>query len=179
MQTRQIGETTYRVGLIKPKIGRKVMMRMVGFIGPALVAGKKSLSEGRGDISMIGAALEAFQKSAKDEDVDFIEDAMASVTKIVNVATMTNGSTQETTTDLVTVFDDHFAGNYGEMFEWLLFALEVNFAGFTKGKNFGMLFSILAKSAEEKMGSTSGSQKEQTGSSTESPPANTTAVPSS
>lgn len=72
-----------------------------------------------------GRAVGKFLKSLSPENLRYLADAMASHTDV----TTPDGKSPR----LSDVFDAHFRGRTLEMFQWLIFALEVNFADFLDG----------------------------------------------
>ena len=122
---KRIGKTTYKVEQFGAKQGRLVLFRLFRLLGPAMSA----LAEGGDPGDMIGRALRRFAESANESDFDSLCEAFAAKTKVVHEAT-TAGGTVGVDLDLAADFDSHFANNYGEMLQWLAFAIEANYASF-------------------------------------------------
>lgn len=121
-EKKKIGETEYEVQQFGARKGREVLFTLTTMLGPA-AAGflKGGLSEGG-----ILAAIQAFSETAKVEDFSRLCDEFASCTT-VHLPTITG---QPLKVDLSKVFDDHFAGAYGDMLAWLAFAIGVNYSNF-------------------------------------------------
>lgn len=118
-KTRQIGEYKYRCTQLGALKGRKVLVRLLKTVGPAL----DGVSEGS-----VGSLLGKLASSLDEDTVDYLCDTMAARTEVE----LPSGKS----VDLAGIFELHFAGKYGEMVKWLAFAVEVNFSSF---------FSDLAK----------------------------------
>lgn len=112
--TKKIGKTTYRVTPLGAKQGCKVFTRLANLLG----SGLKGAGPGMDRFAAFGTALE----SLKDSDFEYFCDAFAPVTEF--------NTGDQRWPHLSDFFDDHFAGNYLEMLEWLEFAVEVNFGDF-------------------------------------------------
>lgn len=104
-EERVIGDDTLEVTQLGAIKGRAVFVRVLKVIGPALT-GK--------DMAGIFAGL-------NEEDVTYLCDAFAPMTLV-------KGKGQ-----LDKIFDVYFAGRFLEMFQWLAFCIELNFASFFKG----------------------------------------------
>jgi len=101
---------TYRVTQLGATTGAQVMFRL----GRAFAAVMASVSQGELDLAALSPS-----------DFDWIVVTMKASTKFDLVDTVGGGTVR--TVDLAPLFDEHFAGRYGQMLEWLKFALEVNF----------------------------------------------------
>ena len=116
-QERTIGSTQFKVFPLGARQGCQVMTRLTRLIGGALKGNTldiKSVDVG----SMISGALEAMQ----DSDLEFL---------CTTFAAKTTFSVDGTAWPLLTSqFETYFSANYGELFEWLKFCLEVNFSSF-------------------------------------------------
>jgi hypothetical protein len=165
-EERSIGESKYRVTQLPGKKGRKMLLRLYKVFAPVfgsliegLDGGKKSL----GDISVnsISGSLSALAMTFKEEDLEIFCEQFSSMTQLE----LTPGENNWVPLDKH--FDQHFAGNYGAMFTWLGFCLEVNFASFFDAWGgldavIGMVKKLVNTSSK------SPSPKESIGSSTES-----------
>lgn len=110
-KTKTIKSTQYDMRQFGALQGRKVLARLLQTVGPAI-----------GAIGGSPEAALALAISKFDSDtVDYLCDSFAPFTTI-----HVNGKGIA----LEAVFNVHYAGNYGEMLQWLAFALEVNYASF-------------------------------------------------
>jgi hypothetical protein len=144
-----IGEDTYRVSQLGAKRGRKALVRLVKAAGPVLGAaaahaGDLGEIKGLGDIKveLIGRAISEFTNQLSEADVDHFCDLFAPLT-LVKVP-----DTDDDWVPLDKSFDQHFAGRYGQMLEWLWTCIRFNFLGFTSalgsGKAERMLETMMA-----------------------------------
>lgn len=142
----------YRVMQLPGREGSKVAARLVQLLG----AGIAGMAKGVTDNDMKAAAftgLSTLLTSLKEEQVDYFCNVFMPLTQV----TLPDGKTPL----LKDIFDDHFAGNYFEMFEWLKFCIEVNFGSFLSDQ--GGIESLLAQlmqapqNSESPKGSTGGS----------------------
>jgi hypothetical protein len=169
---RRIGATTYRVTQLPAKPGRAMLVRYIRLAGPgagAFVGGLSSSKAGTFDGSVGGGIAEAihdFTTRISDAELDAICDEFARYTIVVK--------SRDVELKLSDVFDDHFAAKYDEMWAWLRFCSEVNFASFfavsSTGKA-GLLNRVMG------MVSAWQSQQASIGISTESPPQGATKTP--
>lgn len=113
--SKQIGNHTYTVTQFGAREGGRVFIRITRLLGPAIGGG----AEG-GAAAMIGQLSTALDES----DFDSLCDTFAAATMV------TGGDYGAKQPQLKAVFDDHFAGRYDELLEWLLFAFEVNYGSF-------------------------------------------------
>jgi len=123
VETRTIGDVTYRVTQLTALKGRALFARLIRFVGPSVAA-----AVGSGNVKSlldmdVGGILEQFSSRVTDEELGYFCDVLGSCTEIVG----DNGATQALNKS---VFDIHFAGRLLDMFKWMGFALEVNFADF-------------------------------------------------
>lgn len=116
-QSKQIGDYTYEVTQFDAIKGRRVFVRLSNLLGPAF-SEMKSENDGN---KAIGKLLE----NLKEVDLDYFCDAFAECTE-VGGGDFAEGKTPK----LKAIFGLHFAGKYFAMFEWLTFALEVNYQSF-------------------------------------------------
>lgn len=152
-QEQKIGENTYVVRMFGAKKGRTVLFRLSKMLGPAMTGLINGGFSGQGLVMM----LSSFAESAKEEDFEFLCDSFADVTKVKRPVS----SGEAIVLDLSQVFDDHFRGHYGEMIQWLGFAIRVNFESFLPemvsggGTLAGLLEAIGIRLAAAKPGSKS------------------------
>lgn len=114
-ESKVIGDFEYEVTQMGAVQGRKVFARLAKTIGPLLAASagaKPDLEKIFGD--MLG--------NIEPELVDFVCDSFAPFTTV----TMQDGKKPR----LSDIFDMHFAGNYQDMVNWIMFAMQVNFKTF-------------------------------------------------
>jgi hypothetical protein len=162
---RRIGGTTYRITQLPTKRGRALLVRFVRLCGPGAGAFVGGIGRARSSFdAALGAgiadALHDFCTRLNEDDLAAICDEFAVYTVVVQ--------SREIELQLSKIFDDHFAGKYDEMFQWLRACCEVNFSSFfavSSGANpLEKLMQILSKWQ---------SQTTSTGTSTASPPAPT------
>lgn len=115
-ETFEIRGVTYKIKQFGAIQGRKVLLRLTHFIGPALA------SYASGDVAGAFAYLD-------EKDLDFICDALASCSWIVNHATTDKGP-RDIDVPLSAAFDSHFSGRYMPMLEWLAAGIKLNFEDF-------------------------------------------------
>lgn len=144
-----IGEHTYFVTQLGALQGRKLLRRLVAIAGPALAELVKELppasKDGRGfdlgalNLSTVGAAVEALTERMTEEELEHVCNVLAARTEVQ--------LDPERRVPLQSIFDVHFAGRYSAMFQWLAFALEVNFRDFFAGSGTGthLLGSLIKK----------------------------------
>lgn len=118
-KTKRIGSNGYEVTQLGAIEGRRVFARLAQLMGGmvgALAAG------GKADPVQ---AFQSFAEAMTPEVMDFFCDTFTKFTQVHRQ----DGKVLF----LKDIFDDHFADNYSEMVEWLVFCLEVNFASFLGG----------------------------------------------
>jgi hypothetical protein len=159
---RRIGGTLYRITQLPTKRGRALLVRFVRLCGPGAGAFVGGVGRGKGSFEAamgmgVAEALHDFCTRLNDEDLAVICDEFATYTVVVQ--------SRDIELKLSSIFDDHFAGKYDEMFAWLRACCEVNFSSFfavSSGANpLEKLMQILSKLQ---------SQMTSTGTSTVSPP---------
>ena len=109
-QKKTIGGTEYTVTTLGGVEGRKVYLRLVKALGPALRA------------DAVGAMLANAIEALPEEVFDSLCATFAERTTVL----LPDGRTPS----LARVFDVHFSGQYRAMTEWLYFCVEVNFGDF-------------------------------------------------
>lgn len=120
-EDRTIGAHTYRVTQLTALKARALFARLVRFIGPAAataLGGGRKLSQ-----LDLGSLLSDLTERVTDEELGYFCDVLGSCSELVG----TNGKTVALDREIL---DVHFAGALLDMFKWLAFALEVNFADF-------------------------------------------------
>lgn len=120
--SKEIGKTKYLLTQFGAKKGRSVLLRLFKVLGPGIGV----LAQ---DTDKVADAIRMLSESIKEEDLDYLCDEFAKVTKVYKVAKMASGDT-EILTDLLPMFDSHFRNAYGEMFMWLAQSIHFNFADF-------------------------------------------------
>ena len=118
-EEKQIGACIYRVSQLGAIKGRAAFLRLVKALGP--IAGGLVDAKGKQAASLDLGDLMA-RLTLTEDDLTFFCDLFAEKTFIVK----SDGKTPR----LDHCFDDHFAGRYLEMIQWLAFAVQVNFADF-------------------------------------------------
>jgi len=113
-ESKTIGKHTYVVEQLGALKGRAVFVRLVRLLG-------SSVDTIKGDA---GAVLAKAAAGFSEEDMTAFCDVFAAKTYV------TGGEYATAQPQLSNIFDIHFAGNYSEMVEWLIFAFKVNFGSF-------------------------------------------------
>lgn len=104
-QTKRLGEHEYTVHPLGALKGRKLLVKLIRVMGPALGSDPEK-------------ALDALDAGVFEEVCDTFADS--------SFVTLPSGKAPK----VKEVFDLHFAQKYGEMIQWILFSLEVNYGGF-------------------------------------------------
>lgn len=144
VESKQIGKFAYKATQLDAVTGRRAFHRLVRAIGPAWAAMT------HGGEERYEKALTKLLQDMSEADLDFFCDTFAAVTEV------SGGSYGKRAPQLDTVFLTHFAGEYFDMVQWLVFCMKLNFASFFAGAA-----ALLASKAP----SDSTSPTEQTGSS--------------
>jgi hypothetical protein len=129
-ETKTIGSTEYEVTQLPSGRGRKLLLRLVRIVGPAvgeLLKGGEAGTATLASVSAEGLSAAVGELAARlgEDDFEYAVKELASSTKV----RVDGGGL----VPLASVLDLHFAGAYGEMLSWLAFALEVNFRSFFSG----------------------------------------------
>jgi hypothetical protein len=162
---KQIGDYTYRVTQFGAKQGRGLLVRMIKMAGPALGGALSALARGnKGEFEAAiasGLSQGIYELAERLTEAEFasVTDEMAKLTVVV-----LDGDKEPR---LSGIFDDHFAGRYDEMLQWVAFVWEVNYGSFFGGSTdrVGMVRRLWSTLSASPSPSTS------TGTSTASRPA--------
>lgn len=126
---KQIGTRGFRYHVIQfgAREGGRVLVRLLKMIGGAAgeaMAGGDDALDGF-DLSTVGKMIGNLAETLNESDFDYLVDKFSAVTAV-------SGGEYTAPLQLNTegVFDLHFAGEYQELGQWLLFCVEVNFGGF-------------------------------------------------
>lgn len=161
-----IGGSEYKVTQLPYKPGHKLLLRLYRTLGPALADALEKVPDLPKeqkvlDVSVaqlapaVSGAVRGLSESLSEEDFDYTVGVLSEYTEICKGDDRWVPLKQE--------MEFHFAGNYGELFQWLWFALKVNYGGFFKGR--GSAATLLEQL--KTMGRGSRSQNSSTGTSTE------------
>lgn len=124
-QSKLIGNTTYHVTALPSTQARHLFVRLSKMLGPSLATlmQGKSFTELKDDISNveIGPALSTLCQNLSEKDFDYIVEVLGAHTQIE-----TNGAVLPLTRENQEL---HFADKFWDIFLWVGFALEVNYAG--------------------------------------------------
>lgn len=132
IKSKQIGDCTYRVRQLPAVQGRKVLVRLMKMFGPALGSMESNGNAEGNVLQMLSTALENL-----DEDMfDSLCDTFAKYTEFELPNGNYIGLGEQG------MFDQHFTGKMGQMTQWLVFCVQVNFADFL-----GVLSGAVKKSA--------------------------------
>lgn len=121
-ESKLIGQHTYKVTQLDALKGRRAFTRLVKLLGPAFA----SMGDGDDD-AKVARGISALVDRMSEDDVDYFCDVFAELTEV------SGGSYKKASPQLDTVFATHFAGNYFELTQWLIFAMKVNFSSFFGG----------------------------------------------
>lgn len=165
VKEKQIGEYRYQVTLLGAKAGRAMLVRLTKMLGPATASFLEGVLHAKGNLTAslaIGAAdaIREVTLRLSESDLAAISDELARFTVVI--------LDEQHSPQLDKVYDDHFAGRYGEMAAWLAFALEANFASFFDGarsdstplaQRLQTLIALLSKSQETSTGTSGASSQ--------------------
>ena len=136
-QTKEIDGTFYLVRPLPCAAGYKAMLRLVKIAGPIIAQAivGSDVKTGTARSESVAEAIGLLASSIKDEDIGHFA-------KLFGESTMfsAEGSDDPVIPLKLDQQEMHFSGRYMAFFEWLMFAIEVNFGGF-----FGDLSKRLAK----------------------------------
>jgi hypothetical protein len=136
-ETKVIGETEYQTTQLDAVTARRVFLRLAKLLAPMAA----EIGDGKGGGEKMFRALATAIQSASEEDLDYFCDQFAKVTDVVIVDEKGNRKAPR----LSSIMALHFVGDkFGDLFDWLLFCLEVNFGSF-----FGKLGVTLGTSDEQ------------------------------
>ena len=124
-----IGTTQYTITQLGAVEGRKLYKKLITALGPVLRDAFSGNKAG-GDAETL--ALGLVLRGIEDLPLELFEElcdkfADACLVKV-------HGSTVAIALSTESVFDDHFAGDYGSMTNWLMACLKLNFESFLGGK---------------------------------------------
>lgn len=114
----------YSVTQLPAGKGREGLRRLLKAIGPSL-APLGSMLRGAGPEAM-AEALGKLLENLPSEDLTYFCDLFGETSTV-------KAPDSNKTPRIKDVFDLHFAGNYWEMTEWLVFCVEVNYRRFFEG----------------------------------------------
>lgn len=119
-ERKTIGTSTYLVSQVGALEGQRILTKIAKHLIPALAAaaGENDPKEAR-----IARATETLAQNIDSDLFEEVASAMAKQT-VVQVEKGQKGG------QLLGIYDEHFAGNYLELAQWFVFAVEVNFGGF-------------------------------------------------
>lgn len=118
VKEKTIGKHRYRVALFGARQGQRMLTKLTKKAAPVLGAlAEAGTLSGAG----LGKAAEALGAQLSEEDFDSIAAEFADVTDV---------KVGDKWPRLSHVYDEHFAGNYAELLEWLKFAIEANYSDF-------------------------------------------------
>ncbi len=117
-QSRAIGPCKYIVTPLGASAGLRVLTILLRVFGPALDSVKSF-----GDVeAAVLLGLRSITERLDGADLEAVQRALAEQTLVE----LSPGKQPK----LSAIFDHHFAGDYLPLFQWLVFALEVNYASF-------------------------------------------------
>lgn len=113
-----IKNTPFTITQLGAMTGRKVLLRAVRLIAPVVRSGANREN--------VEAVIEAVLSNIEEADFDFMCDAFSGATSMKKMTT----AKMPMLVDVPFNFDEHFAGNYTAMFEWLTAHIKLNFESF-------------------------------------------------
>ena len=122
-ERKQIGAHTYIVTPLGAKRGMRLLSRLARIAGPGMT--KLATADVKGPrivgipVAAIVAAADGILERLADDDLEVVSQMLAESTMVA--------SESGKATKLDPIFDSHFGNAYAELFQWLRFALEVNF----------------------------------------------------
>ena len=137
-----INSVGYQVTKLPYKASKRVLLRLYKALGPALGQGLADALAGPSGLRSVlgteigpalGAAVRTLAETLAEDDFDFVVEALAEYTQI--------SKSEGKWLPLKQEMEFHFAGNMPELFQWLAFALRVNYGGFFDGKGLGALLT--------------------------------------
>ena len=123
-EEREIGGVRYRVTQLLVTPGKDLLFRLGQILGPVFARGLQGEAVDLENINVSGMIAEFFDR-AKAEDFDKFCSVLAKQTQFSPGEGKWVPLTQE--------WEFHFAGRYEHLLQWLKFALEVQFGGFSSG----------------------------------------------
>jgi len=143
-EIRQIDGFEYEVKPLPTGIGTKLLLKFIKLAGPVL---GEALS-GVGDLNAASAAGGAFRLLAdtvKEDDLEYFRTTLGSKTRILEPGSVDKNGEPLWIALTPAKQDTHFAGNYIVLFDWLRFAMEVNYGSF-----FAELMRRMSETASKK-----------------------------
>lgn len=141
-QERVIDGFMYEVTPLPFGIGRKALTKFIGIAAPVIGSVVGAKDKGSVEAAMV-AALPALATALSDEDLSYFASTFGKASKYKDGDRMV--PMLEANQEI------HFMGRYTAFFEWLAFAIEVNFSPF-----FHDLIALAKKSAGAVQGTTTG-----------------------
>ncbi len=143
--TKTIGESSYEIFMLPATTGLDVFLDLARIVGPAIGvvfdgADLKELDT-IGDLAFSG---DVFEKAARQIFQAEEKETVKATIKILAAHTHVDGK------KLGDTFEAHFQGKIGEMFKWLVFALEVNYSDFLDVSRISLGRAIAAKGEAKK-----------------------------
>jgi len=156
-EKKTINGRQYEVTQLPYTLGHKLLLRLWRVLGPAFAEGiartpgisgdeEVSLDNLQALAPAFAALVKTLARDLTEEDFDFVVGTLALYTKVYD----NKGAMRP----LADEMEFLFAGNYGELFDWLGFALKVNYSGFFSGQGTvaGLLRRVeAAKTAKPKV----------------------------
>jgi len=157
-ESKVINGTTYEVTQLPYSLGHKLLLRLYKVLGPTIGKALSNSPEledkdlGELNVREIGpafsTAVEQLAADLGEDDFDYVVDTLAEYSFLIG----DKGAKRQLKNEM----EFRFAGNYLELFQWLAFALRVNFLGFSNGQD--LLSGVLARIRTQKQVSQSQSE---------------------
>lgn len=120
VKTERIGDYTYRVTQLGARESGRVFFRLCNIFAPIFdgldIKGSKDL-----EAAALGGISRAL-KTIKAEDFEFLVTAFGKSTEVE--------TSPEVWPRIDKVYEEHFAGRFGDQFRWVAFCINVNYASF-------------------------------------------------
>jgi len=116
-----IGDEVYSTWPMAAGKGREALLRLIGIVSP--LAGKAI--SGGSKLEAFGSMLQALPSVLGADDVKYFCETFGPYSRVIK-----DGKAIPL---VLATQDEHFAGRYTEMTEWLAFCIEVNFGPFFRG----------------------------------------------
>jgi len=133
VKTKQIGEFQYRVKQLSDPAGMRLFTRLMKILIPAIGAGLKGVPSDGQNIKIaemttgaVGDAIIAMAHEMTEDDFMYLYDTLATDSQFSQDGQAWFPMTSDST---------HWSGRYLQKFQWMAFALEVNYADFLGGND--------------------------------------------
>lgn len=148
VEAKKIGAHVYGVRKLPAGVGLPVLAKLLNLIGPAI----KEAQDGDGRMARVVSGLLSNEKLG--EQLQYFAEVFSKYSTV---------DTAGRSVELAGIYDLHFAGNYFELVQWLVFCFEVNHGSFLAEA--GVSVQALVALAVQELSSRSPKQPETPGRS--------------